>query len=540
MDPPSPEGWRTLGDAVGLVVDDSTVARTVLVSELKEIGVGTVVACSRASDARVQLASRRFDIVLCDYHFEGSPATGQDLLEEIREQRLLPLSSIFFMVTGEASYERVVAVVETAPDDYLLKPFTADQLRRRIDLALERKRALMPIYGAIDGGDDRRALEAARIVFAASGRYRLTAARLAAELCLKLKDLAGARRYYQEVLESTAVPWARVGIARIADTEGDGREARRMLTGLIEENDSYVDAYDLLGQMMVEAGELDEALRLFGHARRITPASVTRLQRHGSLAFVLGKTEEAEASLSKALRVGSQSRAVDPRSILQLALLKLDAGEGRSISGLHARMKGLCESAPGDYRLARLTELTACASGIATFRLAGAIEALDRVAAGIGDPAFDVDLASHFLAVLQRLRARDCQLADEDEWVREAGLRFCTSKNVTEYLTLSAGEHFGPRIADAHAEVVRQCDECMLAVLDRRVEEGLRGLQEHAERHRNGRVLALVESICERQQGADARGVAAMRERATELRLAYCSSGGVGASVGELKRAPAA
>lgn len=511
----------TLDDAVGLVVDDSPVARTVLSSELREIGVGTVVACGRAGDARKHLERRRFDIVLCDYHFEGSPATGQDLLEEIREQRLLPLSCIFFMVTGEASYERVVEVVETAPDDYLLKPFTADQLARRLELAVERKRALMPIYQAIDEGDDRRALEAAALVFGTENRYRLTAARLAAELCLKLKDLEGARRYYRAVLDSNAVPWARVGIARVANEEGKGAEARRMLTAVIEENDAYVDAYDLLGQMMVEAGEMDEAMRLFGHARTITPASVSRLQRYGQLAFLLGKPDEAEASLSKALRVGSHSRAIEPRSILQLALLRMEAGDSRGVHGLHLRMQSASDAAPDDSRLARLVDLVACAYGIATFRLGGAIEAIERVASGIADAAFDADLAGSFLAVLARLQARDCELPDGEDWVRAIGLRFCTSKAGTTYLSLCAGEHYAPHVADAHAEISRLCDECMYHVIHRRADDGLRLLLEHAERHRNARMLGLIESICERRQ--DAEALAPVRERARELRAGYCS-----------------
>lgn len=511
----------TLNDAVGLVVDDSPVARTVLSSELRDIGVGTVVACGRVGDARKHLERRRFDIVLCDYHFAGSPTTGQDLLEEIREQRLLPLACIFFMVTGEASYEKVVEVVETAPDDYLLKPFTADQLGRRLEMAVERKRALMPIYQAIDDGDDRRALEAATVVFGTENRYRLTAARLAAELCLKLKDLEGARRYYRAVLDSSAVPWARLGIARIANEEGHGGEARRMLTAVIEENDAYVDAYDLLGQMMVEAGEMEEAMRLFGRARDITPASVSRLQRHGQLAFLLGQAAEAEQSLAKALRVGSHSRAIEPRSILQLALLKMDAGESRSVHGLQLRLQSASDAAPDDYRLARLADLVACAYGITAFRLGGAIESIAHVASGIDDPEFDADLAGNFLSVLARLQARDCELPDAMDWVRAIGLRFCTSKAGTTYLTLCAGEHYAPYVGEAHAEISRLCDECMYMVIHRRAEDGLRLLLDHAEQHRNGRMLGLIESICQRREGADA--LAPLRDRARELRQSHCT-----------------
>lgn len=43
------------------------------------------------------------------------------------------------MTTAEGSYERVVAAAEFAPDDYLLKPFNANNLKERLDRILTKK-----------------------------------------------------------------------------------------------------------------------------------------------------------------------------------------------------------------------------------------------------------------------------------------------------------------------------------------------------------------------------------------------------------------
>ena len=43
------------------------------------------------------------------------------------------------VITGERSYHNVVSVAELAPDDYLIKPFTADQLQARLLKAVVKK-----------------------------------------------------------------------------------------------------------------------------------------------------------------------------------------------------------------------------------------------------------------------------------------------------------------------------------------------------------------------------------------------------------------
>ena len=62
-----------------LVIDGNPTSRSVLVGMLRDFGVGTIVQCSRATDARQHLEHGAFDIVLCDYHFDTHTYTGQDL-----------------------------------------------------------------------------------------------------------------------------------------------------------------------------------------------------------------------------------------------------------------------------------------------------------------------------------------------------------------------------------------------------------------------------------------------------------------------------
>ena len=120
--------YPDIGDCRALVIDGNMTSRSILAGMLRAMGVGHVAYASRATDARRLLENRGFDVVLCDYHFDHSAMSGQDLLDDLRRSNLLPYSTVFVMVTGEASYGRVAEAAEAALDSYLLKPHTATAL----------------------------------------------------------------------------------------------------------------------------------------------------------------------------------------------------------------------------------------------------------------------------------------------------------------------------------------------------------------------------------------------------------------------------
>ncbi|MBL8510580.1 MAG: response regulator, partial [Betaproteobacteria bacterium] len=343
-----------------LIIEDSGTARTVLAAALREIGVGRVSTSSMPGEGLRKLTANKFDIVLCDYHFGPDKQTGQDLLETIRTKRLLPMTSIFFMITGEASYERVAEVVETAPDDYLLKPFTAALLYDRMMQIIRRKEAFRAIHEAIDAEKYQRALELAEELFHSRSMYRINAARLAGEICMKLNRFEKARFFYEAVLRTKAVPWARLGLAHVEHEGGNTKVARRTLESLVSDHSNYVDAYDFLGRIMVDDGDLNDALEIFKRAVKVTPGSVPRLQKMGSLAFLMGQTDAAEVALEKAVRLGIGSQQLDFQTIIQLAMLKLDKNDARAISKLREPVAAALNMIPESFRLLRMLEMLDC------------------------------------------------------------------------------------------------------------------------------------------------------------------------------------
>ena len=123
------------------------------------LGMGgrSVDQASSYNDAIYRIRNREaFDVVLCDYVLSEERNTtgrgaravardGQHLLEECRRQRLIRTSCVFIMVTGERKYEKIFAVAELAPDDYLLKPLSPQALADRLYAAYSKRQAMKTI-----------------------------------------------------------------------------------------------------------------------------------------------------------------------------------------------------------------------------------------------------------------------------------------------------------------------------------------------------------------------------------------------------------
>lgn len=207
--------------------------------------------------------------------------SGQDLLDDLRRSQRLPYSTVFVMVTGEAGYTRVAEAAEAALESYLLKPHTASALEERVLQARQRKKLLGPIFEAIAAEDFQTAARLCQDRFAARGEYWLQAARVGAELWVRLNALEKARALYEAVREARAAPWAKLGIARVELESGQLQQATRTLEVLIGEQPSCADAYDVMGRVQVEQGDMAAALQTYRSATELTPANVSRLQKQG-------------------------------------------------------------------------------------------------------------------------------------------------------------------------------------------------------------------------------------------------------------------
>ena len=90
-------------DLTVLIIDDMQTQQTTLRGQLAMLHVSKVDIAATAEDAMRMIRARAYSAVMCDFNL-NQKSDGQQLLEHIRENALLPPDSLFFMVTAENSY----------------------------------------------------------------------------------------------------------------------------------------------------------------------------------------------------------------------------------------------------------------------------------------------------------------------------------------------------------------------------------------------------------------------------------------------------
>lgn len=482
-----------------LVIDSNPTARSIQAAQLRELGVGTVVQCGRVQDARRQLEAREFDIVLCEQEFTGD-YSGQDLLNDLRRANLLPFSTVFVMVTSQASYAAVAEAAESALDSYLLKPHTAQALSERIQQSRQRKKILKDIFIAIDDGQFDLAAQLCVRRFEVKGAYWLYAARIGAELLLRLGKHDQARALYEAVIATQALPWARLGVARAQIESGSGPAGRRTLESLISDQPGFADAYDVMGRVQVDQGQFAEALATYRTATQLTPGSITRLQRQGMLAFYLGEKEEAKKALERATLLGISSKMFDFQTVVLLAVTRFTDRDSKGLQRCLDNMNHALEKAPKSSRLQRFASVITIFNLMLKRQVAQVVAEVRAMAQDIKEGNFDFEAASNMVAMLAFLTAAELQLDDAEGWIDTLALRFCTTRSLSELLARAGQAHepFATRIREQHNAITALAEQAMSHSLAGEPRAAAKSLLTAGARTMNAKLIDMARMVLQR------------------------------------------
>ena len=115
-----------------LIVDDSKAMRTILRKIVVECGFEDVIEAENGVQALVQLRkSGPPDLVLVDWNMPEM--TGIEFVTRVRKDDTFD-ASMLMMVTTETEAARITEALVAGADEYVMKPFTSDALREKIDL----------------------------------------------------------------------------------------------------------------------------------------------------------------------------------------------------------------------------------------------------------------------------------------------------------------------------------------------------------------------------------------------------------------------
>lgn len=520
--------------ARALLVEANALWRNVTANQLRDIGVGHVSTATRLRDARMMLERERYDIVVCSREFVGSEQSGQDLLDELRRERLLSPSTVFLMVVEQATYHQVVEAAEASLDALLVRPYNAVALAARLTEARQRKRELGEVLRALDAGESDVALVRAVKRFGDKAPYWSYCGRVAAELMLVMKRPDDAAMLFGKLAEAappvvsrkgarhagpTRGPaWARLGVARSRFAAGDVAQARRAVQAVIDDERGNADAHDLMGRILVEQCEFDAALEHYRSATQLTPGCLLRQQHTGALAFYQGQAELALDHLERALALGVKSSLFDALTLLLVALLRHDQRDAPAVGAARDMLRRMRERHPSSRRLERFVQ---CAEALHQALLQGppgAADTMAALAAQASDDAFDLEAASMLLAVAHRLSAAFAAPVDYEQLVQRLGRRFAVSKAITEVLVAAAGRSHPATgiLQGCHSEITALAERAMDHALRGAPADAVRSLLDGAAQTQNLRLIELARSMLKRQ-AAQLPDAAALAEHAAAL-----------------------
>lgn len=136
-----------------LVVDDNAAVRGLVRAILGVFGCEHVLEADNAQRAMALLQRGSIDLMICDWKM--SPTDGIELVKRVRDPEQSPLPYIpIIMLTAYAEPSRVLKARDAGVTEFLAKPFSSENLYRRIQCIVNRPRPF--VRTRVFFGPDRR------------------------------------------------------------------------------------------------------------------------------------------------------------------------------------------------------------------------------------------------------------------------------------------------------------------------------------------------------------------------------------------------
>lgn len=117
-----------------LVVDDSQTMRRIVNNALKGIGYDDIIEAEDGKDALAKLYVEKVDFVITDWNMPNM--SGLEFTKAVRaDDQFLDLPIL--MVTTRGMKEDVMEALQARVNNYVVKPFTPQVLKEKIDQILK-------------------------------------------------------------------------------------------------------------------------------------------------------------------------------------------------------------------------------------------------------------------------------------------------------------------------------------------------------------------------------------------------------------------
>lgn len=121
-----------------LIVDDSSTMRRIIINTLNKLGHQDFVEASNGREGidRLGASHGAIDMIITDWNMPEM--NGIDFIKAVRAQSASKDVPVL-MVTTNAAKDDIVEALRAGVNNYVVKPFTADTIKEKIDAVLAAK-----------------------------------------------------------------------------------------------------------------------------------------------------------------------------------------------------------------------------------------------------------------------------------------------------------------------------------------------------------------------------------------------------------------
>lgn len=121
-----------------LVVDDSSTMRRIIINTLNKIGFKDIVEASNGHEGIDRLSAGGIEMIITDWNMPEM--SGIDFIRHVRREPACAKLPVL-MVTTNAAKDDIVQALQAGVNNYVIKPFTPETLREKIDAVLSKEAA---------------------------------------------------------------------------------------------------------------------------------------------------------------------------------------------------------------------------------------------------------------------------------------------------------------------------------------------------------------------------------------------------------------
>ena len=295
--------------------------RSTIFYMLRSLGVVNLKAITINGQVLQEISENNYDVILLGHNGSDS-VTGIQLLEECRYRGYVKNSACWIFMTSDASQEIVLHAIDSRPDALIMKPFSMEELKHRLDVILYRKSLFKPVDLSIEMGDLPAAISFCKNSFAPYDEEYDDAQLILAQVLLDYgradrAEKVAEKSYWRSHEKEAGLLWAKSFIA-----QDKLEKARKLLLDLIEAYPLLVPAYDLLASVHEKCGDLDDARDVLSEATKKSPMGIPRQMALGRIATQTKQLDVAGGAYKKSIVLGRHSCYRSPEPYLRLANVK--------------------------------------------------------------------------------------------------------------------------------------------------------------------------------------------------------------------------